>query len=697
MFFPSRIPGLVSELLLALVASTSTVWAQTTNQNPSVPPVTVTLHVPTLAHATSTTIQLQISTDMPTQQTAIQVTSDANPSAPTIIAASVGSDSIATVPVDVSDAFAWAVSPNPTRPGCGPHPPAGTPGCAHADTTTAISQPANLVLGPAALGAISDDSSVEVAGARTGSAAPSSSVDGSGAQTTSAPDPSASSAPEATAASPAPTSESAATLASTSAAVLHYTVQPGDTLTAIARRLYGDTDALDQIVQANLGQPMPDGRTFADSNHIWPGWILTLPQPTQLAVEQDGQRWYVVQSGDTLSSIAAELLGSANRWPELYEHNRDRIEAPSRIRVGLELQLPLHLPVSPPAKDPTQPVQADGPVPPDHPKPDAPTPRQDAAEVPPTSVPGTSITPRWASPIRSDLESTAARTTTPARQPPAVARQVDGVVSTSVVSTSVVSTSADTDATPRLASEPRPDRETPSAAGESQTLPLAADNPQRPWAAAAAALATIASIALGLWLIRRVSRARLQPRALLLATCSADRLADTRPPAGRPRNHPDPAADSDLRARRRALVLQAVQDGTLASEDAATQLEVSTRQLRRLLAAYRDGGVDALRHANAGRVPAHAVPDQVRRQIVELVRTRYAGLSQSELAQRLATEHGIQLHRTTVRRILMSADLATAPRSTDSPAVCSSDPERGSAQRAVHTHEAGHALMWRPR
>jgi hypothetical protein len=59
------------------------------------------------------------------------------------------------------------------------------------------------------------------------------------------------------------------------------------------------------------------------------------------------------------------------------------------------------------------------------------------------------------------------------------------------------------------------------------------------------------------------------------------------------------------------------------------------------------------------------VPDGVRDQIVELVRTRYVGLSQSDLGQRLATEHGILLHRTTVRRILLAAGLE------DSRAGCS--------------------------
>ena len=35
---------------------------------------------------------------------------------------------------------------------------------------------------------------------------------------------------------------------------------------------------------------------------------------------------YVVQHGDTLSTIAARLLGSSSRWPEIYSLNKDTIE-----------------------------------------------------------------------------------------------------------------------------------------------------------------------------------------------------------------------------------------------------------------------------------------------------------------------------------------------------------------------------------
>ena len=49
---------------------------------------------------------------------------------------------------------------------------------------------------------------------------------------------------------------------------------------------------------------------------------------------------YVVQSGDTLSSIAEEVLGDASRWPEIHEINTDIVADPDVIRPGQVLVLP---------------------------------------------------------------------------------------------------------------------------------------------------------------------------------------------------------------------------------------------------------------------------------------------------------------------------------------------------------------------
>ncbi|MEB3220779.1 MAG: LysM peptidoglycan-binding domain-containing protein [Candidatus Sericytochromatia bacterium] len=49
----------------------------------------------------------------------------------------------------------------------------------------------------------------------------------------------------------------------------------------------------------------------------------------------------VVQPGDSLSAIAARVLGSAGRWRELHEANRDRIgDDPRKLRVGQALRIP---------------------------------------------------------------------------------------------------------------------------------------------------------------------------------------------------------------------------------------------------------------------------------------------------------------------------------------------------------------------
>jgi nucleoid-associated protein YgaU len=49
---------------------------------------------------------------------------------------------------------------------------------------------------------------------------------------------------------------------------------------------------------------------------------------------------YTVVSGDTLSRIAKKFLGSANRWHEIFDANRDQISNPDMIRVGQVLKIP---------------------------------------------------------------------------------------------------------------------------------------------------------------------------------------------------------------------------------------------------------------------------------------------------------------------------------------------------------------------
>ena len=52
---------------------------------------------------------------------------------------------------------------------------------------------------------------------------------------------------------------------------------------------------------------------------------------------------YTVQKGDTLSKIAKETLGDANRYPEIFEANKPMLKDPDRIYPGQVLRIPKRL------------------------------------------------------------------------------------------------------------------------------------------------------------------------------------------------------------------------------------------------------------------------------------------------------------------------------------------------------------------
>ena len=58
------------------------------------------------------------------------------------------------------------------------------------------------------------------------------------------------------------------------------------------------------------------------------------------AKKRPAKRVYVVKSGDSLSKIAAEVYGDADRWQEIFEANKDKITDPNVIPLGQELHIP---------------------------------------------------------------------------------------------------------------------------------------------------------------------------------------------------------------------------------------------------------------------------------------------------------------------------------------------------------------------
>lgn len=77
-------------------------------------------------------------------------------------------------------------------------------------------------------------------------------------------------------------------------------------------------------------QPAPADLTLADE----------LAEMAKSKAKKAGARTYVMQAGDSLSSIAAAVYGDAGRWTEIFEANRDVLSDPNLVRVGQELRIP---------------------------------------------------------------------------------------------------------------------------------------------------------------------------------------------------------------------------------------------------------------------------------------------------------------------------------------------------------------------
>ena len=63
----------------------------------------------------------------------------------------------------------------------------------------------------------------------------------------------------------------------------------------------------------------------------------SIPQPTPAKASI---KTYTVKSGDTLSEIAKRELGSANKYMEIFNANRDQLNDPDKIQPGQVLKIP---------------------------------------------------------------------------------------------------------------------------------------------------------------------------------------------------------------------------------------------------------------------------------------------------------------------------------------------------------------------
>jgi transposase len=97
--------------------------------------------------------------------------------------------------------------------------------------------------------------------------------------------------------------------------------------------------------------------------------------------------------------------------------------------------------------------------------------------------------------------------------------------------------------------------------------------------------------------------------------------------------------------------------GVISPGQAAVLLNLSERQVRRLAAALGSDGPTGLIHGNRGRRRSNAVSEVVTARVIELATTTYRGFNQHHLTEMLAEHEGIDLSRSSARRIRSGAGI----------------------------------------
>ena len=112
----------------------------------------------------------------------------------------------------------------------------------------------------------------------------------------------------------------------------------------------------------------------------------------------------------------------------------------------------------------------------------------------------------------------------------------------------------------------------------------------------------------------------------------------------------------------RLQVLNSLAAEHMTLDQAAELMGVTSRHTRRILAAYRERGAAALAHGHRGRRPVNATPEALVVDVAQLARTQYAGVNHTHMSELLSERDGIDIGRTTLRRILVNAGLSSPRR-----------------------------------
>jgi nucleoid-associated protein YgaU len=91
-------------------------------------------------------------------------------------------------------------------------------------------------------------------------------------------------------------------------------------------------------VVSGSGGSGSSGGGSPDFSNVLSGSSSTAPSPGGSAA--GGERFYVVEKGDSLSKISKMFYGDANHWKRIFDANRDVIRNADLIQPGWKLRIP---------------------------------------------------------------------------------------------------------------------------------------------------------------------------------------------------------------------------------------------------------------------------------------------------------------------------------------------------------------------
>ena len=100
----------------------------------------------------------------------------------------------------------------------------------------------------------------------------------------------------------------------------------------------------------------------------------------------------------------------------------------------------------------------------------------------------------------------------------------------------------------------------------------------------------------------------------------------------------------------RVEVLAQVDDGRLTVDNASNMLDLTRRQVFRLLKRYRHDGASAIRHKARGKRPNNCIHPAKRDYALSVIKEQYSDFGPTLAAEMLVEHHGFKVSRETVRK-----------------------------------------------